>query len=339
MHERAVKPRTALGRRRAWTVAGAIASVIAISACGSGSSNTNSTQASSTSAAAAASSSTPSSSAMPGKGKPTIVLGDKNFTEEFVLGDIYAEAFRAKGYTVKLKPNIGSSELINRVLQSGQINAYPEYLGEIASSLAGYSKPITSEAQTMSLSQAYENKHGFTVMTPVTPFQDRDQIAALKSYASKHNLTSDTQLKNLGPVKLGDYSAEETRYEGYVGLKKVYGATNLQFVPLQAGGPIYQALDSGQVQVGDVFSTDPQLLSGKYQALSDPQNIMGFQHVGMVIKTSLLHQLGPAFQSTYASVTKLLTTPAMQALNKAVAIDKLDPATVAHKFLQENHLL
>ena len=266
-------------------------------------------------------------------------LGDKNFTEEFVVGDLYAAALRAKGYTVVLKPNIGSSELINRVLQAGQINAYPEYLGEIASSLAGYSKPVTSEAQTFSLSQAYENKHGFTVMTPVAPFQDRDQIATLKSFATKHHLTSVAQLKGLGPLKLGDYSAEQTRYEGYVGLKQVYGDTNLQFVPLESGGPIYQAMDSGQVQVGDVFSTDPQLLSGKYTALSDPKNIMGFQHVAMVIKTSLVHELGPAFQSTYAAITKLLTTPVIQALNKAVVIDKLDPATVAHKFLQENHLL
>jgi osmoprotectant transport system substrate-binding protein len=336
MYERAVHRRTAPGRRRARTLmlGGALAAAIAISACGSsspaGSTHSSSTQAGSPPA---------SSAALPGKGKPAIVLGDKNFTEEFVLGDLYAEALRAKGFTVTLKPNIGSTELVNRVLQAGQINAYPEYLGEIASTLANYSKPLTSEAQTLSLAQAYENKHGFTVMTPVTPFQDRDQLATLKSYATKHHLTSIAQLRSLGPLKLGDYSAEETRYEGYVGLKKAYGDTNLQFVPLEAGGPIYQALDSGQVQVGDVFSTDPQLLSGKYTALSDPKNIMGFQHVAMVIKTSLLHQLGPAFQTTYAAVTKLLTTPAVQALNKAVAIDKLAPAAVAHTFLKENHLL
>ncbi|MGH2835431.1 MAG: glycine betaine ABC transporter substrate-binding protein [Solirubrobacteraceae bacterium] len=310
-------------------VAVAIASVVALSAYDSPSAKA-STQAAGPATAA---------NALPGKGKPKIILGDKNFTEEFVLGDIYAEALRAKGYTVELKPNIGSTELINRVMQAGQINAYPEYLGEIASSLADYSKPLKSEAQTFKLSQTYEKKHGFTVMSPVTPFQDRDEIATLKSYASKHHLTSDTQLKKLGPVKLADYSAEQTRYEGYVGLKKAYGATNLQFVPLEEGGPIYQALDSSQAQVGDVFSTDPQLLSGKYTALSDPQNIMGFQHVALVIKASLLRQLGPSFQSTYTAVTKLLTTPVMQALNKAVAINKLNPATVAHKFLQENHLL
>jgi osmoprotectant transport system substrate-binding protein len=317
--------------RAATVLLGALACVALISACGS--------SAKSKPAKTTSKPSTTSSAALPGKGKPTIVLGDKNFTEEFILGELYAQAFRAKGYTVVLKPNIGSSELINRVLQGGQINAYPEYLGEIASTLAGYSKPLTSEAQTFRLAQAYENHHGFEVMTPVTPFQDKDQIAVLKTFAQKHHLTSIGQLKSLGPLKLGDYSAEETRYEGYLGLKEAYGDTNLQFVPLEAGGPIYQALDSGQVQVADVFSTDPELLSGKYTILSDPKHIFGFQHVALVIKKSLLAQLGPAFQSTYAAVTKLLTTPVMQALNKAVVIDKLSPAQVAHTFLADNHLL
>ncbi|MBO0802149.1 MAG: hypothetical protein J2P25_03620, partial [Nocardiopsaceae bacterium] len=279
------------------------------------------------------------SGALPGKGKPTIVLGDKNFDEEFVLGQLYAQAFRAKGYTVQLKDNIGSSELINRVFQSGKINAYPEYLGEIVSSDAGYEKPLKSQAQTLKLSQQYEAKHGATVMTPVTPFYDTDELITLKSFAKQHgNLTSVSQLKGLGPLKLGDYSAEATRYQGYVGLKQAYGLTNLQFVPLDAGSPIYNALDSGQVQVGDAFSTDPQLLSGKYAVLSDPKHIFGFQHVGLVIKASLLKKLGPDFKQTYDKLNSLLTAPAMQALNKAVAVQKLNPAAVASAFLKANHL-
>jgi osmoprotectant transport system substrate-binding protein len=281
----------------------------------------------------------PASSSLPGTGKPTIILGDKNFDEEYVLGQLYAQAFKAKGYTVALKPNIGGSELINSVFQSGKINAYPEYLGEVVSTDAAYNKPLVSQAQTLQLAQSYENQHGATVMTPVTPFYDTDELIVLKTFAQQHHLTTTGQLKGLGPLKLGDYSAEQTRYEGYVGLQQAYGLRNLQFVPLAAGSPFYAAVDSGQVQVGDAFSTDPQLLSGKYTVLSDPKNIFGFQYVALVINSSLLRQLGPAFQQTYTAVTSLLTTPAMQAMNKAVAIDKQDPASVAHAFLQANHLL
>jgi osmoprotectant transport system substrate-binding protein len=281
----------------------------------------------------------PASSSLPGTGKPAIILGDKNFDEEFVLGQLYAQALRAKGYTVVLKPNIGGSELINQVFQSGKINAYPEYLGEVVSTDAAYNKPLVSEAQTLQLAQSYENQHGATVMTPVTPFYDTDELIVLKKLADTHSLTTIGQLKGMGGLKLGDYASEQTRYEGYVGLQQAYGLHNLQFVPLAAGSPIYAALDSGQVQVGDAFSTDPQLLSGKYTVLSDPKNIFGFQHVALVIKASLLKQLGPAFQQTYTAVTSLLTTPAMQAMNQAVAIGKQDPARVAHAFLQANHLL
>lgn len=285
--------------------------------------------------------SSPSSSgggAQPGKGKPTIILGDKNFDEEYLLGQIYAQAFRAQGYTVTLKPNIGGSELINQVFQSGKINAYPEYAGEIVSTDLGYAKPVTSEAQTEQLAQSYEGKHGSTLMTPVTPFYDTDELITLKTFATAHHLSTLADLKSAGQLKLGDYSPELTRYAGYVGLKQAYGLTNLQFVPLASGSPIYNAVDSGQVQVGDAFSTDPQLLSGKYQVLSDPKNIFGFQHVGLVINSALLKQLGPEFQQTYAKVTALLTTPAMQAMNKAVALDQNDPAVVAHAFLQANHI-
>jgi osmoprotectant transport system substrate-binding protein len=285
------------------------------------------------------SSSSGSTATLAGKGKPTIILGDKNFDEEFVLGQLYAQAFQAKGYTVQVKDNIGGSELINKVFQSGKINAYPEYLGEIVSSDLGYSKPLTSEAQTLQLAQSYEQQHGGTIMTPVTPFYDTDELITLKTFAQQHNLTSIGQLKGVGPLKLGDYPPEETRYEGYVGLQQAYGLHNLQFVPLAQGSPIYNAVGTGQVQVGDAFSTDPQLLSGKYTPLTDPHNIFGFQHVGMVINAKLLSELGPAFQQTYNAVNQLLTTSAMQAMNKAVSVDKQNPAAVAKAFLQANHML
>lgn len=318
---------------------GAAAAGVALlaAACGSSGGSNSSASGSSSSASSSASS---SPTALPGKGKPTIVLGDKNFDEEFILGQLYAQAFRAKGYTVQLKANIGGSELINKTFQSGKINAYPEYLGEVVSSDSGYNKPLKSEAQTLSLAQSYEQKHGATVMTPVTPFYDTDELITLKTFAKKHgNLTSIGQLKGLGTLKLGDYPPERTRYQGYVGLKQAYGLTNLQFVPLAAGSPIYNALDSGQVQVGDAFSTDPQLLSGKYQPLKDPKNIFGFQHVALIINTKLLNQLGPAFKQTYQKLTALLTTPAMQAMNKAVAINKQKPDAVAKEFLQKNGML
>ena len=74
-------------------------------------------------------------SAKPAK-TPTIVIGTKNFTEEYVLGQLYKQALEASGYTVSYKENIGSSELIDTAITSGKINFYPEYTGVIVLDLA-----------------------------------------------------------------------------------------------------------------------------------------------------------------------------------------------------------
>jgi len=91
----------------------------------------------------------------PGAGKPPIVLGDKNFDEEYLLGALYQQALEAKGYKVTLKGNIGSSEIIYKALQSGQIQMYPEYTGTLLTAIAGDTKPPTSAQQTYSLAKAF----------------------------------------------------------------------------------------------------------------------------------------------------------------------------------------
>src|ERR1700749_1831599 len=77
---------------------------------------------------------------LPGTGKPAIVLGDKNFPEENILGDLYQQALQAKGYKVTLKPNLGSTEVAWKALKSGQIQAYPEYDGTLLATVAGITK-------------------------------------------------------------------------------------------------------------------------------------------------------------------------------------------------------
>jgi osmoprotectant transport system substrate-binding protein len=271
-----------------------------------------------------------------GAGKPAITIGDKNFTEEFILGDLYAQALQAKGYHVALKGNIGSSEITYKALTSGQIQMYPEYTGVIVSVLAGNTKPPHSAAQTYSEAQTFVQKHGFSLLKP-TPFYDTDAMGTLKSYATKHNLHTISDLKQFGhSLKLGGAPEFATRYEGLIGLKKVYGV-NPTFKPL-AIGLTYKALDSGQVQVSDVFTTDPQLTTGKYTILSDPKNVFGFQNVAPIVKKSVLKAEGPVFEQTLNKVSALLTLAAIRKMNAAVALDQQSPSAVAHKFLAANHL-
>jgi osmoprotectant transport system substrate-binding protein len=300
-------------------------------ACGSSSSS------SSSSSATTSASSTSSAASGPGAGKPPVTIGDKNFTEEYILGQLYAQALQAQGYAVTLKPNIGSSEIIYKALQSGQIEMYPEYTGVILTVIAGNNTAPHSAAQTYDESKAYVEQHGYTLLNP-TPFYDTDAMGTLKSYATAHHLTTIADLKPLGKsVKLGGAPEFATRQQGLLGLKSQYGL-DPTFVPL-AIGLTYTALDSGKVQVSDVFTTDPQLTTGKYTILSDPKNVFGFQNVAPIVKQSVVNAEGPAFAQTINKVSALLTIPAIQKMNAAVALDQQSPAAVAHTFLSANGLL
>jgi osmoprotectant transport system substrate-binding protein len=304
----------------------AIVLAIAVAACGSSSSN--STTSSSTSS---------SSSSKPGAGKPPVTLGDKNFTEEYILGSLYQQALQAKGYTVTLKGNIGSSEIIYKALQSGQIEGYPEYTGTLLSTIANVTTLPQSAQAAYEQSKSFLEKHGYTMTSP-TPFYDSDAIGATKAYATAHHLTTIADLKPLGKsVKLGGLPEFATRSQALPGLKKTYGI-NPTFVPL-ASGLFYNALDSGRVNVSDVFTTDPQLGTGKYVVLTDPKHVFGYQNVGLIIKQSTLSAEGPAFEQTVNAVSKLLTTKAIISMNAAVGLNKESPASVAHSFLQANGLL
>jgi osmoprotectant transport system substrate-binding protein len=264
-------------------------------------------------------------------------MGDKNFSEEYLLGELYSQALRARGYTVKLKGNIGSSTTINAALQSGKIDMYPEYTGVIATVLAGRPDNPKSAAATLKVATQYENKHGFAVLNP-TPFQDADGLASTKAYAQKNHLKTIGDLKKVGSFTYAGPPENATRFQGVVGLKKAYGLSQVQFKPVPIGSQ-YQALDQGKVDTIAIFTTDPQLASGKYTVLTDTKGIFGFQQVVPVVKKSLLAKEGPAFKQTLNSVSKLLTGDAIIAMNKAVAIDQKDPGAVAKAFLQANHLL
>lgn len=307
---------------------------VAVVACGSSKKSTSSSTATSSATSSTATSSTTPSG--PGKGKLTVVMGDKNFTEEYILGDLYAQALQAKGYTVTLKANIGSSEITWKALTSGQIDVYPEYTGTLLTAIAGITAPPKSAEQAYSEAKAYAQKHGFTLLNR-TPFYDSDALGTLNTFAKKNKLTTISDLKKLGHSLILSGAPEfATREEGLLGLKKEYGI-NPTFKPI-AIGLTYNALDSGQVQVADVFTTDPQLTLGKYTILSDPKKVFGFQNVAPVVKQSLLKTEGPAFTQTLNAVSALLTIPAIQKMNAAVALDKQSPAAVAHAFLVANHL-
>lgn len=319
----------ARGRRAAWRIAGAAllatALALALAACGSSkSSSTSSTTSSS------------SSSASAGAGKPPITIGDKNFPEEYILGNLYAQALKSKGYSVKLTENIGSSELIWKALKAGRIDMYPEYTGTLLSAVAEQKKEPTSEKGAYEEAKAFAEKNGSTLLEQ-TPFSDSDAIATTPKFAEENKLASIADLKPLGKkLVLGGPAEFSTRFLGLEGLKKLYGVAPT-FKPFSIELS-YKALEGGESQAQVVFTTDGQLLGGKFKVLEDPKHLFGFQNVAPVVKKSLAQQEGPAFTETVNKVSSLLTVQAIQQMNKAVSLEKQSPSAVAKQFLSANGL-
>ena len=276
-----------------------------------------------------------SSAGQPGKGKPAVTIGTKDFTEEFVLGNLYAQALQAKGYKVKLKENIGATEITDKALTSGTIDAYPEYTGETTATVFGKNKLYKSAEETAADAKALYAKRGQVVSNP-TPFEDVDAVAATKAFAQKNNLKSVADLKRLPSFSLGARPEFKSRFVGLKGMEKVYGIKNAKFKQL-ALGLQYPSLDKGDVDTANVFSTDAQLASGKYTLLKDPQGVFGFQNILFVINKDKYDALGgTAFMDIVNKVNALLTAKAMRSMNSAVDIDKKDPTDVAKAFLQAN---
>ena len=267
----------------------------------------------------------------------TIKIGSKNFPEAVILGELYRQALEAKGYTVELKSSIGSTEIIDRALTSGEIDMYPEYTGTMLTVVFGNDEPQDDADATYGAAKALYEEKGFTLFE-MTPFSDSDALAVTTAYAEENGLESIGDLAELDGFKLGGQPEFETRLQGLPGVKDAYGIENVTFVPFTGISP-YEALDQGAVDVAAIFSTDPPLASGDYVVLDDPEANFGFQNVAPVVNQELADELGDEFREAIDAVSEQLTEEAIIAMNSAVAIDQRPAADVAREFLEANELL
>jgi glycine betaine/choline ABC-type transport system substrate-binding protein len=312
----------------------AIAAMLTLAACGS--SNKSSSSSSSTGSQTSASSGNVITSNPANKGK-AVTIGSKNFNEEFILGQIYAQALKAAGYTVKTQLNLGSEQIAYRAVKSGQVDAYPEYTGTALTSFFG--KKVTAvphdEAAAYQQAKAGFAKANLTALAP-TPFTDSNGVAMLKAKAQKLGISKLSDLTTKGKT-LTLYGAPECRQreDCLLGLEHVYGIKFKKFVPVDIS-LFHKLLDSGQADISMVFTTDGQLAQGKELLLQDDKHMFPPYNVTLVFRNATLQKLGPDAQKTVELVQKGLTTQAMQELNSRVSIDKQTPAAVAAQYLKES---
>jgi glycine betaine/choline ABC-type transport system substrate-binding protein len=314
--------------RAALAVVVAVAAALLVAACGSsGSSST-----------AGGNPSAPSSliKSDPANGNVTLTVGSKNFTEEFILGQIYAQALKAAGYNVKTQLNLGSETIALKALQDGQISGYPEYTSTILESFFHVKPQDVPATATAAYTEAKKNfeKEGLTGFPPA-PYSSANAVGTLTTTANKLAVKSISDLKGKSQ-NLTFYGSPECRQriDCLLGLEKDYGLKFKSFTPVDIGLR-YQVLDKGQADLSVLFTSDAQLANtNKYALLKDDKHVLTPGYPMWVTSKKVVQQAGPDYEKTIEQVSKPLDLKTIRELNARVDIDKQSPAAVASEYLK-----
>jgi glycine betaine/choline ABC-type transport system substrate-binding protein len=263
-------------------------------------------------------------------------VGSKNFTEQYVLGNIYSEALERAGYDVKRELNLGSEVVAFKALKQGEVDAYPEYTGTALTSF--YKVKVTDVPKDAQ--EAYDQVKGelegdkITALPP-TPFENTYRLGMTKEKAEEvGNPTTISDLEGKSQdLSISGYPECRQRPDCLLGVEDTYGIKFKKFV---ANESPYQVLDTGAADVAFIFSTDANLVTDKYQVLDDDKKLFPPYNISFMVKSDVLEKLGPDAQDVIERVQEPLTEEVMQELNSRVDLDKKKPEDVAVEYLQES---
>ena len=267
-----------------------------------------------------------------------LTVGSKNFTEQIILGEIYAQGLEAAGYNVDTQLNLGDEQVALQALKSGEISGYGEYSSTALTSFFDAApEDVPGDAQ-----QAYEDskaefeKQGLTAFPP-TPFASANAVGTLKETADELGLETVSDLEGQSE-ELSLYGSPECRQrvDCLVGLNDGYGLEFAKFTPV-AIDLRYTVLDKGQADLSILFTTDAQLSAeaDKYVILEDDQELFPSGNVIFVTDQKVAEEAGPDYEKTITQVQSGLTVEVMQELSARVDIDRQEAADVATEYLQE----
>ena len=200
-----------------------------------------------------------------------LTLATKNFTESIIMGELYLQALQQNGFQVIIRKNVGATEVLDEMLRTGEIDGYPEYLSLAATEVAGENVMGKSAEETSKLVREFYATRGM-VLSEETPFENTDTVTVKAAFAQINNLRTIADLQKLPTFTFGARPEFEAREQGFAGLQSVYRLTNAKFVPIAIDAR-FVALDEGDVDAANVFSTDPQLASGDYRVLEDTEGL------------------------------------------------------------------
>jgi osmoprotectant transport system substrate-binding protein len=268
----------------------------------------------------------------------SVSVGSKNFAEELLLGEMYAQLLEHAGLGVNRKLNLGGTNIAMASILRGEIDLYPEYTGTALLAQLKLEPLHNRQAVYQTVKQDYQERYQLTWLDPA-PMNDTQALATTTQLSQRLELRTLTDCSRLAPqLRLGAVPEFTDRPDGLPGLQRVYGGFQFASVKLLDIGLKYAALLQGDVDVVVAFGTDGQIEADHLVVLQDDKHFFPPYQVAPVIRLDTLGRF-PVIAQTLNPLAGHLTDPVMRKLNWRVDGQHEEPADVAKDFLSSIQLL
>ncbi len=272
-------------------------------------------------------------------GGTTITIGSAPFTESVLLAQIYSQGLEAKGYETELKLRLGQRPAYFPELVKGNIDFFPEYIGSLVSYKT--QEKVTASSNTdEALTQLKDALDEELVALEPSEAQDKDGIVANKQTADQYSLQKVSDLQPVASNLI--FGAPENcpgRRPCLGGLEDVYDIHFKEFRPINPEGPqTVDLLKANEIQVANIFTTNPQIAVNGFVLLDDDKGISGSENITPIVTKEIVDDLGEKFEADVNAISAKFTTAGLTELIKRVEVDQEDAEDVAADWLQKNGL-
>jgi len=268
----------------------------------------------------------------------TIRVGSKDFTEQFLIGEMYALVLENAGFKVERKLNLGGTPVAQQALLSNEIDLYPEYTG--TGLLTVLKQPVSSDREEVfnTVHDMYLEQFNLVWLEP-SPMNNTQALAMTREGAAKYGIKTISDMVAVADqlVMAGPPEFQE-REDGLPGLKAAYGDFNLREYRAVDPGLRYQALTEGESDVVVAFGTDGEIAAFDLVLLEDDKGLFPPYQVAPVVRQDVL-EANPEIETALNTLAPVLTDEVMRELNYEVSGNQREPADVAREFLTEQGLI
>jgi osmoprotectant transport system substrate-binding protein len=263
----------------------------------------------------------------------SIVVGSQDYYSSEIIAEIYAQALEANDYEVQREFRIGQREVYLPEIEAGKIDLFPEYSGSLLQALEPDTTAATSDDVYSALESALPD--GLRVLDK-SEASDQNSYTVTKAYAAENNLTDIASLKNVTtPIVVGGNAELETRPYGPATLKEKYGIdTTFQSIE-DSGGPLtVKALVDNTIQLGNIYTADPNIKSNDLVVLTDPDGLFVADNVVPVASKKVDDKAADIINKVSAA----LTEDDLVELNSQSVNDQKSADVIAKAWLDDKKL-